>query len=308
MRNLLTLIASLGLVGCVGGIDTPPVGGNTDDPNPNGTGGGGTGQAAEQAKRAFEQDVFPVVQRMCAGCHTDGAPQGNITGFVGASLQTAYATAVSYGALVGDFTTAAPILERIEGNAKTAAHQPLDYTDAEVNSITAWLTLELDARGAGTGGGTGGAENAAQVSARLLDEWTGCMELARFETADMRQVGNTGSDEGNCQQCHVLGEQQFVASNQSNPYFFPYVTEDKYYLLQYFAVDFSQGLPNAKIVINERAFIGVAERLPPHQAHPEFNAQDIIGPNAPLTNFYNTTMQAKLAAPQGICGPSKLLN
>ena len=303
MRTLFAVIATLGLVGCVGGIDSPPT---TDDPNPDGVGGGGSGSAADEAKRMYEQDVYPVVQLKCAGCHTDGQPQGNITGFVGTSIQTAYATAVGYQALVGDFTTNAPLLTKIEGDNKTTAHQSIDYSIEEVNKISTWLAQELDARGANTGGGQGGAENAAQVSARLLAEWSGCMDLARFEAADMREVGNTGSGDGNCEQCHVVGEQGFVASDQTNPYFFPYITEDKYYLLQYFAVDFSQGLPNAKIIINERTLIGVAEGLPPHQAHPDFNYQRIT--NGPLKAFYDATLAAKVAAPNGICGPSKLTN
>jgi hypothetical protein len=206
------MIATLGLVGCVGGIDTPP----TDDPNPDGVGGGGSGSAAAQAKQMFERDVFPIVSGMCGGCHTDGQPQGNITGFVGTSIQTAYATAVSYAALVGDFTADAPILTKIEGDGKTPAHQTLDYNEGQVALISAWLAQELDARGANTGGGQGGAENAAQVSARLLAEWTGCMEIARFEAADMREVGNTGSNEGPCRQCHNRGEYRFIADNATN--------------------------------------------------------------------------------------------
>lgn len=304
MRTLFALIASVGLVGCVGGIDTPV---DTDDPDPGGVGGGGSGASAAAAKKSYETTVFPVVQRMCSGCHTAGQPQGNITGFVGTDITNAYATAVGYQALVGDFTTNAPILVKIEGAAKTPAHQSLTYTADEVNKISIWLAQELDARGAGTGGGAGGAENAAQISTRLLNEWSGCMDLTRFEAADMRQMGNMGSGEGNCEQCHVLGEYNFIAADTSGPQFFNYVTKDKYYMLQYFAVDFTQGLPLAKIIVNERTFIGV-DGLPPHQAHPNFNPQDIIGPGSPLQNFYMTTMAAKMAAPGGICGPSKLEN
>jgi hypothetical protein len=60
--------------------------------------------------------------------------------------------------------------------------------------------------------------------------------------------------------------------------------------------------------MNERAFVGVGDNLPPHQAHPNFNPADVFGDGQPLKAFYDSTMAAKMAAPNGVCGPSKLLN
>src|SRR5205085_9082316 len=78
MRTLFALIATAGLVGCVGGIDNMPP---TDNPPPDGVGGGGSGSAAAEAKALFESNVHPILGAHCQGCHTAGSPQGNITGF-----------------------------------------------------------------------------------------------------------------------------------------------------------------------------------------------------------------------------------
>ena len=53
MRISLALIASLGLVGCVGGLESA---GPTADPEEGGTGGGTVNEdAATQAKRLYEE-------------------------------------------------------------------------------------------------------------------------------------------------------------------------------------------------------------------------------------------------------------
>lgn len=306
MRTLFALIATVGLIGCVGGIQTTPT---TDDPDPGGVGGGGSGSAATDAKRLFETNVYPILgaaARNCQGCHTNGSPQGNITGFYSPDLSTAYVTAVGYQALVGDWTpTGAPILQKIMGPNKTASHQSITYSNDEVNKVTEWLNKELEARGAGTGGGSG-TETAGQVTQRLLEEWSGCMTLTNFEAADLRQMGNSQSNEGRCRTCHNGGEYNFIASDTSTP-FFDVISQNKYYMLQYFSIDLSQGLEAATVIVNTRSFEGVGNGLAPHQAHPQFDPNNINGTQA-LQNFYDTTMAAKTAAPNGVCGPKKLTN
>lgn len=305
MRISLALIASLGLVGCVGGLES--TGGPTDNPDPGGTGGGTVDEdAAAQAKRLFEENVHPIATRQCIGCHSSTGPVNNVTGFVSSNLQDAYATAVGYQAVVGTWTPdGAPILTKITGDNKTPSHQPLAYSNDEINKITEWLNKELEARGAGTGGPTG-PESAGQATTRLLNEWSGCMTQQNFEAADMRNWGNVNTNEGQCKTCHAGAEYGFVASNISNN-FFNVITEDKYYMLQYFAVDLSLGVAAAKIIVNDRSFEGVGNRLAPHQQHPGFNPQNNNG-YAALQAFYTSTMAAKTAAPNGVCGPTKLLN
>jgi len=303
MRTLFALIATAGLVGCVGGIDSMPP---TDNPPPGGVGGGGSGSAAAEAKTLFESNVHPILGAHCQGCHTAGSPQGNITGFYSPDISNAYVTAIGFQAVVGDWTPeGALIVQKIMGPNKTASHQPITYSNDELNKITEWLNKELEARGAGQGGGSG-TETAGQVTQRLLEEFSGCMELTNFEAADMRNFGNSQSNEGRCKTCHNAGEYQFVASDTSTPYF-DTISQNKYYMLQYFMVDLSMGTAMAKVIVNTRSFDGVGNGLAPHQAHPEFNPDNIAGKQA-LQNFYDTTMAAKAAAPNGICGPKKLTN
>lgn len=307
MKTFFALIASLGLVGCVGGLEPT---GPTADPEEEGPGGGTVdGDAAAQAKKLYEDNVHPVATRLCIGCHNAAGPAGNVTGFVSSDLTNAYATAVGYQAVVGNWTPeGAPILTKITVNP-TASHQGIAYSNDELNKITEWLNKELEARGAPGPNDPQGPESVGALTQRLLAEWTGCMTLQNFEAADLRAMGNVNANNngGQCKTCHALGEYGFIASNTSNPNFFPTITEDKYFLLQYFAVDLSGGVANAKIIVNDRSFQGVAQQLAPHQAHPSFNATNNNGYQA-LTQFYNTTMAARNAAPNGVCGPSKLLN
>ena len=64
---------------------------------------------------------------------------------------------------------------------------------------------------------------------------------------------------------------------------------------------------NAKIIVNDRSFEGVGTRTAPHQQHGDFDPTNNNG-YAALQAFYTSTMNAKLAAPGGVCGPSQLTN
>jgi cytochrome c553 len=305
MRNLLTVIASLGLVGCVGGIDSPS-GGDVDDPNPSGPGGGGTGPAAAEAKGLFTDNVQPIIAGKCVGCHNKTGPVGNITGFVDTDKTTAYATATGYQVFVGDFTPAgAGIMTKIKVNP-TPSHQTLTYSTDEDTKITAWLAKEVEARTGGGGGTTPppGGETPQAASQRLLGEWSACMTLANFDAANMKAFGgvNAGGG-GTCAACHSLGAYGFIASQSSQPYF-DVVSQHKNYLLMYFAVDLTGGVAAAKIIINDRSFAGVATRQAPHYDHPTFNPTNNAGYTA-LKAFYTSTAAAQAA---GGCGAPKLID
>src|SRR5215831_7230150 len=180
MRNiLLAVVAASGLVGCVGGIDTPTV---PQNPPPDSVGDGGTGPAAQMARQLFETNVYPIISgnARCIQCHSSSGPVGNVTGFVAPTVTDGYVTAVGYQALVGDWTpTGAPILLKI-----AAGHNGMTYTTDEKSKISAWLTQELTARaGQPTGMPTG--ETPADATVRLTKEWSGCMTLANFTAANM---------------------------------------------------------------------------------------------------------------------------
>jgi hypothetical protein len=300
MRNiLLAVVAATGLVGCVGGIsDTPPPLPTT--PPTDGVGGGGSGSAAVAARNLFDTTVYPIVAAKCIGCHSSAGAVGNITGFVAPTATDGYVTAVGYQALIGDWTpTGAPILLKV-----AAGHNGQTYTADEKTKISAWLTQELAARaGGGTGSGSAGGESPAEATIRLTKEWSGCMTLANFQTANMKAWGNARANNSACKTCHVNGEYGQIAADTDNP-FFTVISTNKYYMAQYFSVDLSAGVATAKVSINTRSFIGVGTALAPHTEHPRFT---LAGSTelAALQKFYDLTAASKAA---GTCGPPTLTN
>lgn len=301
MRNiLLAVVAAAGLVGCVGGIDTPST---PSTPPPDGTGGGiANPTAAADARKAFDGNVYPIISAKCVSCHSASGPVGNITGFVGTDATSAYTTAVGYQALVGDRTpTGSPILTKI-----AAGHNAQTYTDDEKSKITDWLTKELAARtSAPPTGTTPPEETPGDATVRLTKEWSGCMTLANFTTANMIAWGNMRANNSACKTCHVDGEYGQIASDVAAP-FFNLISTNKYYMAQYFSVDLSQGVANAKVIINTRSFTAVGTGLAPHQEHPRFQLTNSTGMTA-LQKFYDLTMAAKTATPS-TCGPPTLKN
>lgn len=298
MRNiLLAVVAAAGLVGCVGGIETT----TPTTPPPDGVGGGGSGSAAAEARTLFETNVYPVIATKCIGCHSSAGAVGNITGFVAPAKADAYVTAVGYAAVMGDRTpTGAPVLSKI-----TAGHQGQTYSQTEKDAITAWLSKELEARAGGGGGsGSAGGESPAEITVRLTKEWSGCMTLANFNTANMKAFGNMQANNSACKTCHVNGEYGEIASDVPGP-FFNLISTNKYYMAMYFSVD----LPNKKMIINTRSFTGVGSALAPHIEHPRFTFAGSAGETA-LKKFYDLTMAAKAlpAGTAGACGPSTLTN
>lgn len=299
MRNiLLAVTAAAGLVGCVGGIDMPNTPPTPTTPPPGSVGDGGTGPAAAEARKLFEDNVYLIADAKCGGCHSSAGPSGNVTGFVAPTKTDAYVTAVSYQAVVGDWTPAgAPLLTKI-----AAGHQGIVYTDDEKSKITAWLNKELEARAGGGGGGTTQpppGESPAEITLKLTKEWSGCMTLANFTAANMKAWGNMRADNSACKTCHDNGEYGMIAQDIDNPYF-TVLSTDKYYMAQYFSVD----VPNKKMIINTKSFTGVGTATPPHTQHPRFNLTGSTG-LAALQKFYDSTMAAKTA---GTCGPPTLKN
>jgi len=302
MRNtLLAVVAAAGLVGCVGGIDMP----TPTTPPTDGVGGGGTGAAAIEARNLFETNVYPIIAAKCIGCHSSAGAVGNVTGFVAPAVADAYVTAVGYQAVVGDWTPAgAPVLLKI---TSTAGHQGQSYTQDQKDKITAWLTKELEARSGGTPV-TPTGESPAEATVRLTKEWSGCMTLANFTTANMKAWGNMQAGNSACKTCHNAGEYGNIADNIDNP-FFTVISTNKYYMAQYFSADLSKGVAAAKMIINTRSFTGVGSALAPHIEHPRFTLTGSTG-LAALQKFYDLTVAAKAlpVGSPGACGPPTLTN
>lgn len=312
---LLAAIASMGLVGCVGQLDqmgTPPPGSVGSGTNPNPT-------PNSMAKQMFDQNVYPIISSKTAasgcgmaGCHMVGNSPGS-TQFVAADTTDGYATATSYQALVGNFApSSAGILTQI-----AVGHNGRTYTAAEQQAITDWLNQEVTERangGGNTGSGGGTTESPGQATARLMNEWSACMNITDFNSANMAQEwGQMQANNGSrCESCHATGGYGMIVTQVAEsdpaggpPGLFTTIATNKYYMIQYFSVDLTQ--PGAdgkmgKIIINKTSFEGVANRQPPHTEHPTFNADNNRGMTA-LQSFYDLTA-AKVAA--GGCGMTKL--
>ena len=94
------------------------------------------------ARQLFEQNVYPILETRCAGCHGGNAQAATGLGFLDATAAASYDKITQDSALVGDFSTSAPILLR-----KNPTHQGMPgYTQGELDKITQWLGAELRER------------------------------------------------------------------------------------------------------------------------------------------------------------------
>lgn len=318
---LLAAIASIGLVGCVGELDTtgPGTGTGTGDGTGNGDGTGdgtGTGTSGDStaAKKLYDDNVHSIMSTKCVGCHNAAGPVGNLSGFVSTDAAKGWETITGFQSAVGNFTpTLAGVLIKVD---VAGGHQGQTYSSDEKNKITDWLNAEVLWRNQGTGTGTGTGsgsgtptESPAQATARVLAAWSGCMTKTNFDAANMASAwGNlTANNNQRCSNCHASGDGGFIASIDSQ-LFFDVISTNKYYMLQYFTVKLDlANLANSKVEINQQSFLGVSQGKDPHREHPRFNATTNNGMTA-LKSFYDTTMAAVTAAGPNGCGPSKLTN
>ncbi len=304
----LAAIASIGLVGCVGELDTTGGTNTGDDTTTDPTDPGSGGADSAEARGLYDNNVYPIMVAKCASCHSAAGPVGNISGFVAPDVSTAWSTATGFQSFVGSFTAnTAPVLLKI-----SAGHNAITYSSDEVNKITGWLDAEVlwrNGGGQGSGSDTGSGtttESPAQATQRLLTDWSACMTKTNFDTADMaNDWGNmTANNNQRCSNCHASGDGGFIASVDSQ-LFFDVISSNKYYMLQYFSVKLDLAdLSKSTVEINTKSFLGVSQGQDPHREHPRFNATNNRGMEA-LQQFYDLTMQAVAA---GNCGPSKLTN
>ncbi len=301
MRNVLlaAAMATMGLVGCVGGIND--MGPGDDDTNP-------PPPTNRTARQMFDQDVYPsVLMADCAGCHTaTPTPLTDKTYFVAAAAADGYDTATKYTALVGDFSPSdAPILTKI-----AAGHNNITYTADQLGKITNWLNQEVSERTMGavpppstTTPPT--TESAADATTRVLKQWSGCMTLANFNTANMADQWGNMQDNNNstCQECHTSGGQGFVASALVSS-MWDLISTQRQFMTQYFAVDLTGGTAAAKVIINTVSFTQVGTGVAPHIEHDRFNPTNNQGMTA-LNKFYTSTMAALTATPS-TCGTPTL--
>lgn len=304
MRNLFALlIASAGLVGCVGSIDPSTGGGDPIVDDGHGTDSNPAQADLTPAKQLFDSNVYPTLTAKCTGgaCHSETATGSTLTRFVATNAADGWKTAVNYVALVGNFTTSAPILTKLAN-----AHQGKTYTTAEKDKVVEWLAKEVELRNGQTNTPTQQGETLSQAADRVMSQFAGCMTLTDFQTANVAAAwANINTNEGQCKRCHANGESSFIA-NQDAPTAFGVISAKKMFWLQYFTVDLSQGAAAAKVITNKVSFQGVSNRQAPHTTHPAFPYPNNAGVTA-LNAFYDKTL-ANIANTTTPCAPKTLEN
>ncbi len=136
--------------------------------------------------------------------------------------------------------------------------------------------------------------------AQALAAFSGCLTFEDFQAANMGSTWRSLSSSGGaCSSCHGVGEFGFVAADDQ--LFFETITTDKFYLLQYFAIDASiPGEP--KIIVAEQSLTKVSTRVAPHAEHPSFD----VAPGLVALNAWYELAIARQQA--GTCGPPTLEN
>lgn len=269
------------------GPDTPPPTGGpdagTEDPPPtNEPDAGPTEPTGSNAEALFNNNVSPILQATCApagACHSAQDPA-----FVTANPASAYTTVMNYRDRLfpGYIADGSKLLSN-----GTGAHYAAVFSADDIAAIRGWLATELIE--AEEGGGDGPTP---------MQEWSGCMDLAIWQEEGVADAwaDKNAQGEGNCDACHNLGADKFIASND-DVRVFNAVTTDIELMPSYFTVDAT----GTQVVINRARLEAVGNKLAPHQEHGAFDVDGDAYER--LTRFYNRTMERKAA---GLCGPPRL--
>lgn len=159
------------------GDDTPPPG--VDD---------------NAAKVYFVNNVYPSLMVTCGSCHVAPGSQGAPPWLSSASASDAYTMIEGRGYI----NLSSSLL------LKKGAHEGPALTPDQTNSITQWLTLEMQVRGSAT-------------PANLLAKLGNCLDKTKFTAIaldDLRTTPRTnentnrctGCNKAYCQTCHEQGE------------------------------------------------------------------------------------------------------
>lgn len=128
---------------------------------------------------------------------------------------------------------------------------------------------------------------------QVLEQWSGCMTLTNFQSANMAQAwGNLAAGSQLCRNCHGTGGYSFVAT-ADEPLFFATMSEHSGYLVKFFTVQGND------VMINTASFQRAGVMLP---SHPRFDPENNAGIIA-LKKFYDTTKARKTA---NTCDASRL--
>ncbi len=293
MKLQSTLLATIGAIalgamGCIGDLEpvennTPPTGspdaGVADPPDQADAGTAPVGGSSE-AQALFEQNVFSVITANCGGaaCHGSVSPA-----FVADTPTNGYTTINLHKDLMfpGYDPANTKLIDKGAGN-----HKGVTLTADDVSAIKAWFAAEKLAEGGG--GGT---------TQSPLSIWSGCMDLSDWNLEEVAPgwSNKQAQGQGNCEACHNLGADGFIASDQSQRVF-DAVTQNPSFMLSYFTLNDT----GTEVIINRARLDKVGNQLAPFQAHGAFDVDGRAMER--LQRFYDRTVARKTA---GLCQPSR---
>jgi hypothetical protein len=187
MRNQMILASvAMALLGaCVGGIDTPPIGGEPP--------------TSQEARKMFDQVVVPLLQTKCQSCHV-GPTESATNMFLGPDgLSSFYPTLIADRAVNGGFNPEAATL-LLKG-----AHDGPAWTASEADKIAKWLSAELAARGPELPPDTDPTAPNNRSARGASMAFVACMKEADYTQLAAYQIANMNTDRGRCYSCHSPG-------------------------------------------------------------------------------------------------------
>lgn len=231
---------------------------------------------ASTARALYEANVHGVLLAACGGCHGTQDPA-----FTAQEKGEGYQRVTAQRDRL--YSGYDPVTARIVVNG-AGQHYGVTYAPGDRDAITAWLAAE-ETEAAG-----GGQE------ASPLAIWSGCMDLDEWNAEGVAAAwSNKGSQDGNCETCHNLGAEGFMASDQSQRVF-DSITQIPALMPSYFTLDAT----GTNVIINRTRLENVALKVAPHEEHPGFQVDGDAMDR--LQRFYNLTLARYQA---GDCGPPR---
>jgi len=274
---------AIGGTACVGSLQTGDDSTQGDDT---------TTQSA--ARQEFESNVSPMLAATCAGCHT-GSPDSQPLKYLGNSGPTGFYAAITQApSVIGGYdpSLAQLLLQGVHDNGAAPA-----WSETQKTTITSWLASEAEERGITTQPDPDPGVVTPTTSREALAQWSACMNQDDWNSTNMTNWANKGTDRGACQSCHNAGAGGFYAINDPTQMFM--MNQYEIYITTFFTaspIDVTDPSKGYQVLINDAKIRAKANTV----GHPSFNPDGGTQMQS-LLDFYNLTKTRRDA---GQCPPA----